>query len=237
MIQVMKCICLTLALSLMAGCAGPVPRIESNPAVLSKINALAVINPPEAKTYAVMNFGHPGMAFGLIGGLVAAADQTSKQEQLTAALKKENLSVSQALASALVAKLSSAGFQARAENGPWEEKDGKYILEFEKIQSDADAVVVLTPTITGFIATGATSDYLPTVTVVVTLLDKDRKTPIYRGFHSAGWEPKAEGWKHSPPTTTFGNFDALMADPRNTAKALAAAALAVSSSIADDLRR
>ena len=78
MIQMMKCICVTFAISLMAGCVGPVPRIESNPAALAKINTLAVINPPEAKTYAVMNFGHPGMAFGLIGGLVAAADQTSK---------------------------------------------------------------------------------------------------------------------------------------------------------------
>lgn len=237
MIQVMKCICLTLAISLLAACAGPVPRIESNPAVLSRIKTVAVINPPEAKTYIVMNFGHPGMAFGLIGGLVAAADQSSKQDQLTAALKKENLSVSNTLASGLVARLSGAGFQARAENGPWEEKDGKYILEFDKIQSDADAVAVVTPTITGFIATGATSDYLPTITVVVTLLDKDRKTQIYRGFHAAGWEPKAEGWKHSPATTTFGNFDALMANPSNTAKALVAAAAAVSTSIAEDLRR
>src|SRR5690349_9233819 len=77
-----------LAVALVAvltACAGPVPKLEASTAKLGGVKSVAVVRPPEPKAYTVMNFGHPGVAFGLIGGLVAAADQNSKQNQLTAA--------------------------------------------------------------------------------------------------------------------------------------------------------
>jgi hypothetical protein len=123
------------------------------------------------------------------------------------------------------------------EDGPWEEADGKFKLSFDKIQSNADAVLVISPTIIGFVATGVTSDYLPTITAVVTLLGKDRKEQLYRGFHASGWQPKADGWRNSMAKTTFANFDALMADPTRTAASLSEAATAVTSTVSNDLRR
>jgi hypothetical protein len=194
------------------------------------------MHPPEAKTYTVTNFTHLGSVFGLIGHAIAAEDERNKVDQLTAALKRENLSVSDALATGLIAKLSEAGFQARAENGPWEEKDGRYTLAFDRIRSEADAVAVVSPRTVGFVTSGPADDYLPTVIVVVTVVDKERRT-IYRGFHAAGMQTVGEQWKHTPATTTFRNFGALMANPGNTARALTAAAGAVSTSIAEDLRR
>ncbi|HET7773637.1 MAG TPA: hypothetical protein VFK82_07405 [Burkholderiaceae bacterium] len=225
------------SLLLLAACASPVPKIDSTPAALARVKTIAVIRAPEPKTYTVVNFGHPGMAFGLVGGLIAAGDQKSKQDELSAAMKQGNPALtSAALPEALVSQLNQMGFQARVEDAPWAEVDGKYTLPFDKINSDADAVVVVSPTIVGFIATGLTSDYYPTMTAVVTLLGKDRKEPLYRGYHATGWQPKADGWRFSPAKTTFGNYAALMADPKKSADALSEAARNVAASVARDLR-
>lgn len=236
--SVIRGLLLILGASILAGCAGPVPKIDSSPAALAKIKTIAVIRPPEPKTYTVMNFGHPGMAFGLIGGLIAGGDISSKQDKLTAVVKQQTSSKTSAiLAENIATQLTKVGFQAKVEDGPWEESDGKFKLDFEKISSSADTVLVLTPTIVGFIATGATSDYLPTITASVILLGQDRKEQLYRGFHACGWHPKADGWRYSSTSIAFANFDALMADPKKTADSLSSAASAVAATVVEDLRR
>ena len=238
MVSMMRGLLLILGATILVGCAGPVPKIDSSPTALSKVNTVAVIRPPEPKTYAVMNFGHPGMAFGLIGGLIAGGDMSSKQDKLTAAVKQNASSqTSSALAENIATRLTKMGFQATVEDGPWEETDGKFKLDIEKISSSADTVLVVAPTIVGFVATGATSDYLPTIAASVTLLGKDRKEQLYRGFHACGWHPNADGWRYSSTPVAFANFDALMADPGKTADSLSSAASAVAVTVAEDLRR
>jgi hypothetical protein len=103
--------------------------------------------------------------------------------------------------------------------------------------TSADAVLVLSPMLVGFVATGMTSDYLPTVRLTAILLGKDRKDPLYRGYHAAGWAPSQAGWKTAPARKTFSNFDALMADPAATADALRASGDSVAESVVEDLRR
>jgi len=238
MIQRLRCFLVIATIAMITGCVGPVPKIDSSPSALTNVKTIAVIRSPEPKIYTVANFGHPGMAFGLVGGLVVAADQNSKQNRLTEAIKEKNTEpTSGSLAESIANQLTRRGFEASVEEGPWEESDGKFKLDFEKITSTADVVLVVAPTIVGFIATGALSDYVPTLAAIVTLLGKDRKEPIYRGFHVAGWKPKADGWRHSSPTVTFSNFDALMSDPAKTAVTLSDAASRIAVTVAEDLKR
>jgi len=218
-------------------CAGPVPKIDASQKQLAAVKTVAVVRPPEPKTYTVLNFGHPGMAFGIIGGLVAGADQASKQSRLSAALQSQGTDINNRLANQIASKLALNGYDTKVIDAPWEETDGRYTLPFDKIQSDADAVLLVSPTIVGFIATGVTSDYLPTVAVVVTLLGSDHKEQLYRGFHVSGWAPKADGWKVSPPQGSFANFDALMSDIKGTVAALDQAGVAISETVNTDLRR
>lgn len=226
-----------LSLCLLAACAGPVPKIDAAPSALADVSTIAVIRSPEIKTYTVMNFGHPGLAFGLIGGLIAAGDQSNKSDQLSLELKSRGLSVPSQLANGVAAELTRLGFTANVEDAPWEEKEGgKFTLPFEKIHSDADAVVVISPTVVGFVAT-AGGDYMPTITASITILGKDRKNPLYRGFHDTGWQLKAEGWRYTPPAATFPNFEDLMRSPSRTADALVGAASAIAYSFAVDLQR
>jgi hypothetical protein len=232
-----KLFALASAAALLAGCASPVPKIDAAPSAIASVKTIAVIRSPEPKTYTVMNFGHPGMAFGAIGGLIAAADQQNKQERLTKAMKEKNATpTSGVLADSIATQLSRKGFDAKVEEAPWQEKDGNYRLDFAQIHSDADAVLVVAPTIVGFIATSALSDYTPTVTAVVTLLGKARQEQVYRGYHGTGWAPKQEGWKMRPAKAGFANFDQLMADPARTAGVLGEAAAQIGESVAQDLK-
>lgn len=223
-------------LALLAACAGSVPRIDASATKLAPIKTIAVVRPPEPKTYAVMNFGHPGMAFGAIGGLIAASDQSNKQERLTALYKERKLAVNSRLADSIAEQLNSSGFVATVAEGPWEEIDGKLQLPFDKIVSAADGVLVVTPTLEGFVAT-TTQDYMPTVAAVVVLLDKGRREPLYKGFHSAGWAPMGEGWRTTPPKMIFRNFDALINDPAASSEALVDAAKAIGQTVGADLRK
>jgi hypothetical protein len=222
---------------MLAACAGPVPRIDSSPEKLARIKTIAVITAPEPKSYTMANFGHPGMMFGLVGGLVAGSDMTSKTDTISSAYKGAGISVTARLGRETVERLNTAGYQARVELGNWEVTEGKYKLPFDKIQSDADAVLILSTTFIGYVATGVTSDYLPSIWSSAILLGKDRKEPLYRGFHSTGWQPKGDGWRYTPPKKTFGNFDALMTDPRASGTALEEASVNIAETVTADLKR
>jgi len=231
---------LLLAASLGA-CVGPVPKIDASQADLAKLTTVAVIRPPERKEYTVLHLGHAGMAFGLIGGLIAASDMQNKQTKLTEVLAKEKIAMPAALTERLVAGLAKEGYTVVAEDAPWEEKDGRVSLQMEQIKSDADAVLVVLPTIVGFVDGGMVTStggaYVPTVALVVQLLGKDRKTVLYRGYHVTGWKPMAEGWRHTPGTAKYPNFEDLMLKPDLTAASLVEASDLVTQSIVLDLRR
>lgn len=219
----------------LAACAGPGPRIDATAEALANVRSIAVIRAPEPTTYMVVNFGHPGGAFGLVGGLFAAADQNSKQDRLSDAIAASGHSVTASLVESVADMLSRAGFETVVEDGITDDSDGRQTILLEKVQSKTDAVLVISPRIIGFIAGSATSDYLPTIAVVATLHGNEAGEHLYRSSHVAGYKPKAGEWRTSPAGTTFANFDALMANPERTAQSLTEAARAVATTIADDL--
>ena len=225
-----------LSLALLTACAGPVKKVDASREKLATIRTIAVIRPPEPKAYEVMNFGHPGLAFGVIGGAIAASDQSSKKNLLNASYKERNLAASSKLAGSIAEQLNSSGFEAIVEEGPWEEVDGKFKLSLDKISSTADGVLVVTPTLEGFVAT-TTQDYMPTVTAVVVLLGKDRKEQLYKGFHSSGWAPMGDGWRITLAKVTFRNSDALIQDTKASSEALVNAAIAIGQTVGTDLRK
>ncbi|MDR3352347.1 MAG: hypothetical protein LBO00_04930 [Zoogloeaceae bacterium] len=69
--------------------------------------------------------------------------------------------------------------------------------------------------------------FVPTISVVAILVDHDKKTILYRGFHSTGiladrprmlFGPK--GVRETPHEVSFENFNALLANPEATTQAL-----------------
>ena len=220
----------------LVGCSTATQRIDVEPAKLTGIRSIAVIRPPQRKAYTVINFNHPGMLFGAIGGLIAQEDANDKQKQLNEAFAAQRVDIATDLATVVAERLAREGYQAQVEDGPWELEDGKYRLPYEKIRSDADAVLIMAPTLVGFVAPRLGADFQPTVRVVATLLAKDHKTALYRGYHAAGWVPAVDvGWKETPSRETYPNFDAIIESPAASAAALKNAAATVATNVATDL--
>ncbi len=226
---------------LLAACAGPVPKIDLTPQAMAKVKTIAIIRPPEPKLYTVMNFGHPAMAFGLLGAPVAIADLNDKQERLAKTYHAQHAEVCNQLSRKISDRLASLGFTTRVEDAPWVETNGIPVVQFKDIKTDADAVLVVAPSVIGFVATGLgrgyDNDYLPTIVTSVILLGNDREKPIYRGYHDTGWEQFGSGWHYTPPTTTFPDFDSLYTDPNASYRSLVEAADKIATSVVMDLRQ
>jgi hypothetical protein len=226
-----------LAVLLLAACASGPQTVQLARESGESIKTVAIVLPPEPKSYCVVNMGNPALAFALVGGIFVAAEQDSKQSKFYQAMQFQKFSVKAILSAMLEKKLNAAGYQARVIEGPWEERDGRFVLNTEQINTEADALLIIVPTTAGFISKGPAADYVPTMTVVVRLLARDRKTELYRAFHAYGWHPRADGWRFTPATRSFTDFDSLMAKPAESASALGESAEAVSGTIAQDLRR
>jgi hypothetical protein len=235
----MRCLKLTpifLALILTAGCAS-LNRIELAQDGLAGIRAIDVVVPPEPEAYSVAMENHPGNSVGgAIGAVIVIADQSAKEDRLKQALQAQRISVTGTMANALVQRLKSAGYRVRLVEGQWDRQSLPVSVNVAAVNSDADALLVITPRTVGFIAGSAFAPYEPTVTAEVILLARDRKDVLYRGLHSAGRRPVIGEWRNVPARRTFADADNLVGNPAATASALSDAGTDVAQSVADDIR-
>jgi len=236
-------ICLTLLLS---GCIFMgVDDINITPENLAQIKTIAVIKPPKIRGYNFKNMGaaRGDQYLGSYGGL-ANEPRLVAEQKITYALEKQKLSIESTLAENVVANLSKLGFAAKIEEGPWKLEKlifsdkyrpfQSYKIDYENIQSDADVVMIISPTVAGFIAPQSYAGYAPTLYTVVILLDKTRQNLLYRGYHGSGEMPARKGWNISPPSMKFASFKEVMASPDRAATSLNDAAIAIAESIARD---
>jgi hypothetical protein len=220
-----------------AACAGPRQALRLDARSAASLRTVAIVLPPEPRTYAFVNMGNPALALTLVGGIFVAADQDDKETRLHHAMLLEKFSLKRRLAARLQASLAAAGYRTLLVDGTWENRGGRLVLRPDLVPDGADALLVVVPLTTGFVSRGAGEDYVPTVTVLARLLARDGSTELYRAFHAYGWQPRAEGWRFSPAAGSFSDFPAVLASPAASAAALAEGADAVATSIAKDLRR
>jgi len=234
------CVRLLISISLfclLAACAGPGTKIDIAPAALAQVKTIAVIRSPEPKTYRIYyDNWRTSTALDFLFLPFVVPDLRTKADIVSKALKAHGASVMSDLANNLSAQLIQLGFASRVDDGQWEETDGKFTLPANKIQSDADAVLVVSASFVGFAALQF-SDYHPTIRAEVTLLAKDRTVTLYRGFHWSGAGPASDPWKRSSANVTFANFDAVMADIPVSAKSLSDATYGIATTVAADLKR
>ena len=226
---------IVVILALTSGC-GSLSRIELAQDGIAGLHSIDVVMPPEPQGYVVFMENHPGAAVGgVIGGVIMAADQISKENRVKQALQGQNISVSRTIADALVQRLKATGYRVRLVEAPLDQQVVSGV-RVSTIESDADALLVVAPRTIGFVTAGALVPYEPTVTAEVTLLARDRTTVLYRGLHSAGRRPALGEWRNVSTGRTFENVDSLVANPGGTAAALTEAGTAVARAMADDIR-
>ena len=86
MLSTLRAAALAACALLLAACAGAPQTVEFAPQPGAAIRSIAIVLPPEPRSYAVVNMGNPALAFSLVGGIFVAADQDAKQAKLYEAM-------------------------------------------------------------------------------------------------------------------------------------------------------
>jgi hypothetical protein len=225
-----------LSLCVLAGCAS-VPQKQVSQQTLAGIKTIVVIRPPEPTAYLVNYLSSPATMFGAVGGLVAGLDIQKKSDALTAAFQAQNTRFCPPVADKIAANLTAMGYQVRVEDDAWEKSDKGYKLNPDKLKRDADATLLLTPGMTGFVARSTFHDYAPTMIIMARLVGRDGKEDLYLTKNVAGWDPTYGDWRRLPVKTRIANFDAIMADIPAAAQSIMEAGDAIVVAVTEDFKR
>lgn len=218
---------------------GRLPEAHTAAAALANVKSISVIRPFEPRSYVVTAFDDTGAPVSTAEFRGAGNQQppSALQEKFTNKVRQSlKAPISTLLADGIAAQLTRMGYAARVEDGPWEVTDDYSTIDFDKVKSSADAVLVIKPTIVALLASDRDARYVPTVTAIVTVLGPAKEV-LYRGFHASGWDPKGADWRHSSTEWKFDYYDEMASQPQKVADALADAATNISATVAEDLKR
>jgi hypothetical protein len=220
---------------IVSGCAG-IDKQAFNKAAHQEVKTIGLLEPSGTEEYVVQNHGHPGMGFGLVGGLVAAADMQSKTNRFTALMKERNFNVSDEFQRKLAAELEGIGYIVKVIKP---ERPSPALLEnYDALEKDVDAYLDLGVN-AGYMCASATADYIPTVRSLVRLVKKGSNEILYQDLIAYGYEFRAAQAVSIPADQQyfFKNFDVLTSDPDLAMEGIKKGIPLVTSRIAQDLAK
>lgn len=223
--------------ALVAGCAQPLKKQAFNRESAAHIHTVVVTRSENQDEYQAYMLGHPGMGFGLIGGLVAAADMQGKTNRLTAAMDAKEVRLQERFSEKLKESLAKAGYQTAVVVLPKDTKP-EQVLAAAKQRASGDAVLFVN-LYGGYWAAGPSSDYFPRMAAQVKTFDTRTEKVLYEDTITYGYAmPRAETVHlASDPAFRFANIDLLVADPAKTRQGLYRGIDALAEQIVADLRK
>ena len=170
-----------VVVSTLVGCASA-PKQTFNAEANQDLKTIAVLTPPRPPEVSVAILNHPGMQFGLIGGLVAAAEMSAKTSSYNSAIAGQQPNWSAYASEAMKKELTALGYTVVDQ--PVERKPGSDLLDSYPT-SDADAYLDFKFNIS-YVASTPTSDYVPGVTLNARLVERKTKSVLYEEQYSYG---------------------------------------------------
>jgi hypothetical protein len=227
---------LLMSVAFLGGCA-QVPRQAFNAQGAAHVKTLVVAQQENQVEYQAFMVGHPGMGFGLIGGLIAAADMQSKSTKLTTAIDPAETRVQQRFAERLKEKLNKAGYETVLVVLPKGTSHDQALAQ-AKQGAQGDAVVVVN-LYAGYWAAGPTSDYFPRMVANVRTVDAKSDKVLYEDSISYGYAAPQAQSVHlaSDASYRFASIDTLVADPVKIRQGLYVGVDALVDQIVNDLRK
>lgn len=226
-----------VALTMLVGCAHTVKRQAFNKEASGNMKTLALAKPSNQDIYEAIVLGHPGVSFGLIGGLIAAADMQAKSNQLTAAIDPNETRLQERFVSKLSTQLISNGYDVKLVPISKETAETD-IVDTVKRSTSSDGI--LSVTIRGqYVAAGPTTDYFPYIRVQIKNVDPKSGDTLYEDTLTYGYtQPNAQTVHFTAdPSYRFADVSALVADPSKTREGLIVGIDAIAGQIASDLRK
>lgn len=116
----------------LTGCAQPLKKQAFNRETAKDINTVVLTRADNQEEYQAYMLGHPGMGFGLIGGLVAAADMQGKTNKLTTAIDPKEVKLQERFGEKLKESLALVGYQTTLVVLPKGTKEEQVLISTQK---------------------------------------------------------------------------------------------------------
>lgn len=212
MLRVFAALC---ALACLGACASPYVATPYDHAQNSSVHALVLAPgamPQKAMAYEVAS---TGANFGLIGALIDAGIQSSRQDAVNKALNDDGFNAESQLQSQVVHALEAQGYTVKPLNGPREKRE--FLTSYPTAEGPVDAYVDVMVGYYGYMSAGAGQPFRPTMGTKVRLVSaKDTShvlmenmivyNPIFASQGIITLTPNAD--------YTFKNRSELLADPK-----------------------
>lgn len=160
---------------LFTGCA-KTPNVNFNAQMHKNIKSIAIVPPKNTDEINIFYFNHPGMSLGLIGGLAAAAEFSSKTTTYNKLILPTKFNANSYFLSKLTYYLKNEKYTVVIlPQDP--NRTNEHLKEYPNAAVDAYLDIVLGDI--GYIAGSPSSTYKPTVKVSVRLVKKSDKSILY----------------------------------------------------------
>lgn len=216
-----------------SGCSS-VPTQTFNAEANANIQNIAVVNPPVVDEVNVQILTHPGQSFGIIGGLVAAADMASKTSRYNESLQSK-FDWDSYITQQIRSEIGRVGYKVSTASL---RKPGSKEMSFVDKYGDlpADAAFDFYYSV-GQLASGATTNYVPTVRLRARLTDLKSQSVVYEQQFSAGLATNQEEINFPSGGKEYPNIATLVANSPESVEALKVGIQQIAKRIASDLAK
>ncbi|MFM9865822.1 MAG: hypothetical protein ACKVRO_19690 [Micropepsaceae bacterium] len=209
------------AAALLSACQ-TLPQVPYDRASAGSIKTINVVTPAMNEESRVVLASTVGQSFGLVGALIDAGMQASREDDFQAMAKAQNFAGKAAFAKHLDSALTTSGY-AVAHDDVKRAANGDFLKAYAQpstIPAEAHLDVVLHY---GYYASGLSTPYRPFVTANVKLVRNSdsallmQKSIFYNPLNAA---PEQTVTVPPNPAYEFSDFDALKANPEKAIKGL-----------------
>lgn len=228
---------IALIAAFLSGCAS-VPRVEMDKTASRNIKRIAVLEvvPPALH---VVNEGGAAGGFGLIGAAIQGGINADNTKKFSALAAQKRFAQDKDMADALTRELRTRGFEPAYLTGQRARlaDDGK-AADYTSISTDAQAVLHVWHTLSGYASPPTSSDYGPRMVVRARLLEWPSKRELYSKTFATGLYGNIEGVVPvaSDPAARYSSFDALSGGADAAMAALLKVQREIAAQIARDLK-
>jgi hypothetical protein len=173
-------------IALMSACVS-VPRQPFDKQSSHEVKRIALLEVDDPPEYGVLNVGGFGSNFGLIGALVQAADVQSKTGKFTATARDANFYLGRELGTQVKQALEQRGYEVTYITGVRSKKNAME-TDFQKIATDADAILDLLIVQSGYYSGSLSTYYVPWLRMSAKLVSTKTQQPLYQQTYAYGEE-------------------------------------------------
>jgi len=235
MLRAAKWLALLSFVAVFTGCA-TVKNQPFNKEAHQNIKTIVILPAPPVSDYSINILYHPGASFGLVGGLIAAAEMGAKGSQFSSAMQAQKFDAGKALTEAVKAAVEQRGYTVVVAEG-FKRPDAKLLETYGAVAVKGDAYLDFIVTAVGYSANSHTTPYYPMVSVPVRLVAAKDQAIVYNSLIVDGPGAGPKGATRLTPDSAYavGSFSDLTDGAARSADGIRAAIQIVAKQIAADL--